>query len=73
MLDKDLHPCLGRPTCLIFTESIALNKECFLISSQACFYAFGVRGLNKLSDQHRIKVMTVTINQCSCAFSFPHK
>ena len=61
---------LGRPTCLVFTESIGLNKECFLISSLVCFYDFGVRDLNKLSDQHLIKVMTVTVNECSCAFSF---
>ena len=27
----------GRRTCLIFTESIALNKECVLISSRVCF------------------------------------
>ena len=38
---------LGRPTCLIFTEAIALNKECFLISSRVCFYVFGVRDLKK--------------------------
>ena len=53
---------LGRPTCLIFTKSIALNKESFLISSQVCFYVFGVRDLNRLLDQHLIKVMTVTVN-----------
>ena len=64
---------LGRPICLIFTEAIVLDKECFLISSRVCFYVFGVRDFNKLSDQHLIKVMTVTVNECSCAFSFLHE
>ena len=55
------------------TDSIALNKECFLISLRVCFYVFDVRDLNKLSDQHFIKVMTVTKNECPCAFSFLHE
>ena len=64
---------LRRRTCLIFTESIALNKECVLISSRVCFYVFGIRDLIEVSDQHLIKVMIVTVNKCSHAFSFLHK
>ena len=52
------------------TESIALNKECFLISLRVCFYVFDVRDLKKLSDQHVIKAMTVAVNEWPCAFSF---
>ena len=52
---------LRRRSCLIFTESIALNKECVLISSRVYFYVFGVRDLNKVSDQYLIKVLTVRV------------
>ena len=55
------------------TKSIALNKEGLLISSRVCLNVFDVYDLNKLSDQHFIKVMTVTVNECPCAFSFLHE